>query len=206
MPGAWRNPKSGEVEHDDSWRYEVGIAADRLHEFDICLAELSRRLGQEAIWRVVYQVDLGKLPKADLAFLLDFQRRAMEDEDYFDLERSVCGPGAYPLKGSLRVTTEIHRAPLFRVAEDISYRVGIRRGILAPNEDDELTPIEGIMSVSEAAEDLGITRSAVVKAAQAGRLKGKKIGRTWALLRRSVESYEVAKHRVLAGKAAHGRD
>ncbi len=151
------------------------------------------------------QVGLGEFPKADLAFLLDLQRRAMEDEDYFDLERFVCGPGAYPLKGSPRVTREVHRTPLFRVAEDIAYRVGIRQGVLAPNEGDELSLIEGIMSVSEAAEDLGITRSAVVKAAQAGRLKGKKIGRTWALLRRSVESYEVAEYRVAAGKAAHGR-
>ncbi len=151
------------------------------------------------------RVSLGALPRADLAFLLDLQRRAMEDEDYFDLERSVCGPDAYPLKGSPRVTTEIHRTPLFRVAEDIAYRVGIRQGVLAPNDDDELVPIEGIMSVTEAAKDLGISRSAVVKATRAGRLKGKKIGRTWALLRRSVESYVVAKHRVDAGKAAHRR-
>ncbi|GAH32956.1 unnamed protein product, partial [marine sediment metagenome] len=62
---------------------------------------------------------------------------------------------------------------------------------------------EGIMSASEAAEHLGITRSAVVKSAQAGRLKGKKIGKTWVLLRRSVESYQVAAHRVAAGRAAH---
>ena len=75
--------------------------------------------------------------------------------------------------------------------------------MLAPNEDDGLVPIDGIMSVTEAAEELGITRSAVVKAAQAGRFKGKKIGRTWALMKRSVENYEVAAHRVAAGKAAH---
>lgn len=148
-------------------------------------------------------IDIGKLPKNDLAFLLDLQRRAMEDEDYFELERSVCGPSAYPLKGSPRVTSEIHRTPLFRVAEDIVDRVGIRQGVIAPDEDDEMVPTEGIMSASEAAGHLGITRSAVVKSAQAGRLKGKKIGKTWVLLRRSVESYQVAKHRVAAGKAAH---
>jgi excisionase family DNA binding protein len=150
-------------------------------------------------------VDLGGLPREDLAFLLDLQRRAMEEEDYFDLERSVCGPGAYPLKGSLRVTREVHDSPLFLAAEDITYRAGIRQGVMAPNEDDDLVPTEGIMSVTEAAEQLGITRSAVIKAAQAGRLKGRKIGKTWALLRRSVESYEVAAHRVAAGKAAHRR-
>ena len=148
-------------------------------------------------------IDLGMLPREDLAFLLDLQRRAMEDEDYFDLERAVCGPGAYPLADSPRVTREVHRTALFRVAEDIAYRVGIRQGVLAPNDDDELVPTEGIMSVSEAADELGISRSAVAKAAQVGRIKGKKIGRTWALLKRSVNSYEVAEHRVAAGKAAH---
>ena len=64
MPGAWRNPRSGEVEYDDSWRYEVGIAADRLGEFDNYLAVLSCRLGQEAILRVFYRVGEGKAIKA----------------------------------------------------------------------------------------------------------------------------------------------
>ena len=148
-------------------------------------------------------VDLDRLESGDLAFLLELQRRAMEDEDYFDLERAVCGPGAYPLSGSPRVTGATHQTPLFRVAEDIAYRAGVRQGVLALGEDDDLVSTEGILSVAEAAEELGITRSAVVKAAQAGRIKGRKLGRTWALLRRSVEIYEVAPHRVAAGKAAH---
>jgi excisionase family DNA binding protein len=149
-------------------------------------------------------VEIGRLPKKDLSFLIELQRRVMEDEDYFTLERAVCGQGAYPLKGSPRVTREIHGSALFRVAEDIVDRTGIRQGVMAPDVTDNLAPTEQIVSVSEAAEHLGITRSAVIKAAQAGRLKGKKIGKTWALLRRSVESYRVAGHRVRAGRAAHG--
>lgn len=148
-------------------------------------------------------VDLGTLPKNDLAFLLDLQRRALEEEDYFDLERSVCGPGAYPLKGNPRVTATTHRSVLFRVAEDIVERVGIRQGVLAPDDDDELVPTDGIMSATEAAEHLGITRSAVIKSAQTGRIKGRKVGKTWMLLKRSVDSYQVSQHRVAAGKAAH---
>jgi len=148
-------------------------------------------------------LDLSRLPKADMEFLIDLMQRAMNDEDYFDLDRHVCGQGAYPLKGSGRVTREIHDAPLFRAAEDIVDRVGIRQGALAPDPGDERVPTEEIVSVTEAAAALGITRSAVIKAAQAGRIKGKKIGHTWALLRRSVESYSVAQHRVEAGRAAH---
>ena len=30
LTGAWRNPESGQVEYDDSWRYEIGIAPSAL--------------------------------------------------------------------------------------------------------------------------------------------------------------------------------
>jgi excisionase family DNA binding protein len=147
--------------------------------------------------------DLSGLPREDMEFLFALMRRAMEDEDYFSLERAVCGSGAYPLKGGARVTREIHDSLLFQVAEDIADRAGIRQGILAPDPGDERVPMEDIVSVTEAAKFLGVTRSAVIKAAQVGRIKGKKIGNTWTLLRRSVDGYKVAQHRVEAGRSAH---
>ncbi len=146
---------------------------------------------------------LAELPRADMEFLFDLMRRAVGDEEYFSLERSVCGPGAYPLKGAGRVTAQIHRSLLFRVAEDIMDRAGIRQGFLAPDLEGGRVPVEDIVSVTEAAESLGVTRSAVIKAAQTGRIKGRKIGHTWTLLRRSVDNYKVAQHRVEAGRAAH---
>lgn len=148
-------------------------------------------------------LDLSELPQEDLEFLFTLMRRSLEEEDYFSLERAVCGPGAHPLKGSARVTREIHATLLFRVAEDIVDRAGMRQGVLAPDAADPRLPTDDIVGVAEAARQLGITRSAVVKAAQAGRIKGKKIGHTWALLRTSVESYKVAQHRVEAGRSAH---
>jgi hypothetical protein len=65
LPGAWRNPASGQVEYDDSWRYEVGIAADRIGELDVYLGELAHRLGQKALWRVVYAGGEGKVAAAE---------------------------------------------------------------------------------------------------------------------------------------------
>jgi excisionase family DNA binding protein len=150
-------------------------------------------------------VDLSRLPRADTQFLLDLMQRAMADEDYFALELSVCGHGAYPLKGSPRVTSEVHATPLFRVAEDVAYRAGIRQGVLAPEPGAGRVLTDEIMSVSQAAKALRITRSAVVKAARTGRIKGKKVGHTWALLRTSVRGYRVAAYRVAAGRAAHRR-
>ena len=146
-------------------------------------------------------VDIEKMPRADLAFLLDLQRRASDGDDYFSLERAIRATDAYPLKGSDRVTVVIERSMLFRVADDIVRRQGIRQGVMAPSNGELVA--EELISVSEAAEILGISRSGVVKAVQAGRLKGKKIANTWALLRQSVENYQVARHRVEAGRAAH---
>lgn len=60
LPGAWRNPESGQIEYDESWRYEVGIAPCRLQALDDYLAGLGHRLGQKAIWRVVYEGGEGK--------------------------------------------------------------------------------------------------------------------------------------------------
>ncbi len=61
LPGAWRNPASGEMEFDDSWRYELGIAQGRLDELDAYLGELAHHLGQKALWRVVYAGGEGKV-------------------------------------------------------------------------------------------------------------------------------------------------
>jgi len=61
LAGAWRNPGSGDVEYDESWRYEVGIDPTRLHELDTYLAGLAFRLGQKAIWRVAYAGGEGRV-------------------------------------------------------------------------------------------------------------------------------------------------
>lgn len=61
LTGAWRNPESGQVEYDDSWRYEIGIAPSRLADLDAYLAQLAHRLGQKALWRVAYAGGEGKV-------------------------------------------------------------------------------------------------------------------------------------------------
>jgi hypothetical protein len=61
LTGAWRNPESGQVEYDDSWRYEIGIDPSRLADLDAYLAQLAHRLGQKALWRVAYAGGEGKV-------------------------------------------------------------------------------------------------------------------------------------------------
>lgn len=65
--------------------------------------------------------------------------------------------------------------------------------------------LDAIVCVAEAAEILGVSKSAVLHAANAGRIEGKKLGGSWVLLRHSVRAYEVASYRVKAGKAAQRR-
>lgn len=145
------------------------------------------------------KLDLRGLSRADLEFVLDLQARALAGEDFFTLEMSVCGRGAYPLKGSPRVTSEVHATKLFRVAEDVAFRTGILQGFLAPagaRAPDKL------VGVADAAKRLGISRAAVVKALKAGRLRGERVGKAWAIPEESVGAYRVAKARVAAGKAA----
>ena len=61
LTGAWRNPASGEIEYDDSWRYEVGIDPARLADLDEYLGDLAHKLGQKALWRVAYAGGEGKV-------------------------------------------------------------------------------------------------------------------------------------------------
>ncbi len=157
---------------------------------------MARRLGSTAAWRP-RALAAGPAMKKEALRTLTGRTRSSG--------RCAGREPIYPLKGSPRVTSGIHKSGLFRVAEDIVDRVGIRQGVLAADDADDLVATEGILSVTEAAKELGITRSAVIKAAQAGRLKGKKIGSTWAILKRSVAGYQVAEHRVAAGRAAHRR-
>ena len=69
-------------------------------------------------------------------------------------------------------------------------------------EKTSTSTLEMIVGVAEAAEMLGISRAAVVHAAQYGRIEGKKVGRSWVLLRQSVIDYEVTACRVEAGQVS----
>ncbi|MEL6338675.1 MAG: helix-turn-helix domain-containing protein [Myxococcota bacterium] len=62
--------------------------------------------------------------------------------------------------------------------------------------------LEQIVDVKEAASMLGVSKAAVVRAIQYGRIEAKLVGRSWAVLKSSVLRYEVEEHRVRAGKSS----
>lgn len=82
---------------------------------------------------------LDALEHQDLQWLLQLMQYAAHKEVPFMKLRSIlAGPYAYALKGSQRVTKEIHDSLLYRIAEDIVDRAGIEQGYLAPNSEDNV--------------------------------------------------------------------
>lgn len=92
------------------------------------------------------------------------------------------------------MTREIVSSPLYRVAADIATRAGIAEGlILGPEDEDQRTKIptdRSLMSVTQAANTLRISRAAVHKAIQRKRLAAQRYGNIILVSREAVRRYE----------------
>ena len=136
------------------------------------------------------RISIGWLGEPDMRFLEMLKDGAQGGESYFDLLRLVRGKGAYPLKGSQRLTSEVAQSVLYRVASDIVERAGIRQGVaLEPGSDMESPDDRPLVSLSEAAEIIGMSRAGVHLALTKGRLKGWQVGSIWVLDLRDVKRY-----------------
>jgi len=139
-------------------------------------------------------VGLEDVEARDLAFLKNLQRMATSGISFFELERVAIGPGSPALHGWSRVTREIVSSPLYRVAADIATRAGIAQGlVLAPEHEDERSRIpadRSLVSVTQAANTLGISRAAVHKAIQQKRLAAQRYGNVLLVNREAVLRYK----------------
>jgi len=139
-------------------------------------------------------IGLEGLRADDNAFLKNLQRMAKDGISFFELERVAIGPGSPALQGWSRVTPEILSSPLYRVAADIATRAGIAEGlILAPEHEDKRPKIpadRSLMSVTQAANALGISRAAVHKAIQQKRLAAQRYGNVILVNRDAVQRYK----------------
>lgn len=133
-------------------------------------------------------LDLSGLDQDDRTYLAAL--RDARDADYFDLLRRVKGPGARALRDG-RITPAVSRSTLYRVAEDIATRVGIEQGwVLAPGVDiSGLEVGNDLLSMTEAADLLEITRPAVHQALKEGRLRGRRVGNAWVIKKADAEAY-----------------
>jgi hypothetical protein len=144
------------------------------------------------------EIDLAVLDERDGAYLAQLSADAEGGADYFDLLRRVKGPDAFPLRGG-RITAATARGPLYRAAHDIADRVGIAQGYLLAAEADPAAvkaEPEQLLSLTEAADSIGISRPAAHQALVEGRLAGQRVGNAWVVLRADVETFKRARARA----------
>jgi len=158
-------------------------------------------------------IELTDLTPHELSFLRSLKRLVKDGVSYFDIERVAIGPGSPALAGRNRVDHRIGNSPLYRVARDIATRAGVRQNlILAPEHEklrSELPTDRSMISATQAANFLGISRAAVHKAIQEGRLKARKIGNLVIVDREDCKAYAATRQsaiRRLRGKVKWCRD
>lgn len=138
-------------------------------------------------------VSLEGLSRADRKYLerlsFDVERKA----DYFELLKEVKGPGALPLRGG-RLTPDIASSSLYRVAHDMVDRVGIMQGFLLDEEVARASRRDyrpNLLSLTEAADLIGVSRTAVHQALLERRLQGERVGNAWVIRREDAEAFKI---------------
>ena len=138
-------------------------------------------------------LELGTLDARQRAFLADLEKMSRQGVSYFEIYRAALGPGSLPLQGRTRVDRRLAESPLYLAAQDIAMRAGIAQGlILAPEHEDERpnAPADGSMiSVTQAAALIGITRAAVYKAIEKRALPALHIGNVTVVEREAALAY-----------------
>lgn len=137
-------------------------------------------------------INTSSFSQAEQRFLRELSEDGRRGAEYFDLLRRVKGPQAPPLRGG-RLTPLIARSAFYRVAHDIADRVGIEQGyLLAPDVE---RPMGGalqrdLLSLTEAADLIGISRPAAHQAVVEGRLRGERIGNAWVVRRADASAFK----------------
>jgi excisionase family DNA binding protein len=137
-------------------------------------------------------VETSGFSEAEHRFLKKLADEGRRGAEYFDLLRRVKGQGALPLRGG-RLTPQIATSAFYRVAHDIADRVGIEQGyLLAPDVERPVgTRVErDLLSLTEAAELIGISRPAAHQALVEGRLKGQRVGNAWVVRRADATAFK----------------
>ncbi len=136
-----------------------------------------------------------KLNEEERAFLRRLAKDAKAGADYFDLLRRVKGSKALPLGGG-PITPAIAVSVLYRVAHDIADRTGVEQGyLLAPDvaRSVEANGTGDLLSLTEAADFIGITRPAAHQALTEKRLQGRRVGNAWVVARADADAFRQAR-------------
>lgn len=150
-------------------------------------------------------LSLSKLTEEERTFLRRLAKDAGRGADYFDLLRQVKGPKALPLRGG-PITPAIAASALYRAAHDIADRVGIEQGYLLAPDVARSVGANGagdLLSLTEAADFIGITRPAAHQALTERRLRGRRVGNAWVVARADAETFRKSRsNRTADAKSA----
>jgi hypothetical protein len=140
-------------------------------------------------------MSLSKLNVEERTFLRRLAKDAKGGADYFDLLRRVKGPKALPLRGG-PITPAIAASVLYRAAHDIADRTGIEEGYLLALDvarSVEANSTGDLLSLTEAADFIGITRPAAHQALTEKRLRGRRVGNAWVVATVDAEAFRRAR-------------
>lgn len=151
--------------------------------------------------------DLDTLTPEETTCLSELLLAYAQNCRYWDFFMLVVRPGGQVLKGKPMVTAEAAGTTLFKIAEDLRYRLGIRQGEVGPDPGDDpntepLSPDEWV-PLEEAARLKKVTSMGIRKAIERGNLlsrsnpgeRGVWISRT------SLDAYQPLAGRQKAGRA-----
>ena len=141
-----------------------------------------------------HSVALHVLDARQRSFLADLEKMARQGVSYFEIYRAALGPGSLALQGRARVDRKLAESPLYLAARDIATRSGIEQGlILAPEHERDrpkMPAVGSMISVTQAAALIGITRAAVYKAIEKKALPALHIGNVTVLDREAAIAYK----------------
>lgn len=142
------------------------------------------------------QLSLGWLTAPEFHYLTKLKDRADADEDYFDLLREVRGSRSMALADfGGRVTRGAMQSLFFQVALDIVERAGIRQGRVLSPEEPKFDSTKKFVGMAQAARLIGMSRQAVHRVLQSGKILGWRIGEgnTWVVDLESALRYKKAR-------------
>jgi hypothetical protein len=136
-------------------------------------------------------IGVAEFDKREEEFIRNLSTDAEKGAEYFDLLKRVKGREALPLRGG-QITPAIARSPLYRVAHDIADRAGVAQGyLLPPKADRTVVKYDAeLLSLTEAADLIGITRPAAHQALTEKRLAGQRVGNAWVVRRSDAEAFQ----------------
>ena len=153
-------------------------------------------------------VDLRGLTPREKSFLADLRRMIRDEIDFFEIERAAIGPGSPALGGGNRVDERLARTALYLAAEDIATRAGIEQGlILAPEHESKRAAARAdrsMISVAQAADLIGVSRTAVYKAVEKGTLLAERIGNVTVVNYASALTYRERRSTEDERRSHHG--